>query len=315
MSARAIQTQALTKTFPGGVVAVRGLDLGVETGCVYGLMGRNGAGKTTTLRLLMGLLRPSSGSASVLGVDLAAAPRCVRSRVSYVAQSAPLPGWMTVAELCRYAESFYGAWDRPLVEALVRRWHLPLQRAVGRLSSGEQRKTALVLALAPRPDVLLMDEPAAGLDPVARRAFLEELIAVLAERDCCTVLLSTHSVGDLERVADHIGILEGGQLVLSGRLDELQASTRRVQVVFPGAAVPAGFTIPGASRVEITGPVARGVTRFTDPEQLETLRRRLGARVDTFPVGLEELFIELVGQEASVVGSPAKRVEAGRDSE
>lgn len=296
MSAHAIQTRGLTKTFPGGVSAVSGLDLQVPYGGVYGLMGRNGAGKTTTLRLLMGLLQPSHGTARVLGADLAAAPRAIRARVAYVAQSAQLPGWMTLSELCRYAAHFYDEWDHALAAALVRRWAVPNRRAIGQLSSGEQRKAAIILALAPRPEVLLLDEPAAGLDPVARRDFIDELIAALAERDGCTVLLSTHMISDLERVADHVGLIERGRLVLSARLDELQASTRRVQVVFLGGSVPEGFKIPGASKVEVSGPVARAITRPTDFEFLETLRRKPGVRVDTFPLSLEELFLELAGR-------------------
>ncbi|MBI2928507.1 MAG: ABC transporter ATP-binding protein [Verrucomicrobia bacterium] len=295
MSAHAIQTSDLAKAFPGGVVAVSGLDLQVEYGSVFGFIGRNGAGKTTTLRLLMGLLRPSHGSARVLETDLAAAPRTVRARVAYVSQSVQLPGWMTVPELVRYAAHFYDEWDADLARDLTKRWDLPTNRAVGQLSSGEQRKAAIVLALAPRPEVLLLDEPAAGLDPIARREFLDELIAVLGQRDGCTVLLSTHNISDLERLAEHIGIIDRGRLVLSARLDELQASTRRVQVIFPGDSVPVGFNLPGANRVEVSGPVARAITRATDPVYLDALRRKPGVRVDTFPVGLEELFIELVG--------------------
>lgn len=303
MSAHAIETRDLTKRFPGGVSAVSGLDLRVPYGAVYGLMGRNGAGKTTALRLLMGLLRPSRGAARVLGAELAVAPRAVRARVGYVSQSAQLPGWMTMTELCRYAAHFYDQWDSGLVAGLIRRWAVPAHRPVGQLSSGEQRKAAIILALAPRPEVLLLDEPAAGLDPIARRAFIDELIAVLAEGDGCTIVLSTHLVSDLERVADHIGVIDQGRLVLDARLDEVQANTRRVQVIFPGDTVPTGFRIPGASKLEVSGPVARAITREPDREFLEGLRRKPGVRVDTFPVSLEELFIELVGRAPSDDGA------------
>ncbi len=173
MKDHVIQAIDLTKTFPGGTVAVSGLDLQIERGAIYGLMGRNGAGKTTALRLLMGLLRPDHGSARVLGEDLWKASRSVRARVGYVSQTEQLPSWMTLEELSRYASTFYDVWNVRLARELAGRWSLPQKRPVGRLSNGEQRKVAILLALAPQPDVLLLDEPAAGLDPFSRRELVD----------------------------------------------------------------------------------------------------------------------------------------------
>lgn len=292
-----IEANNLTKTFAGGVVAVSGLDLRVERGAVYGLMGRNGAGKTTTLRLLMGLLRPDHGTARLLGTDLTSAPRPVRARVAYVSQAQQLPGWMTLAELCRYLSHFYDQWNDALASDMARRWGLPEHRPVGQLSGGEQRKVAILLALVPQPEVLLLDEPAAGLDPIARRQLVDELVSIVARGEGSTVLFSTHIISDLERIAEFVGIMDRGRLLMSARLDELQANMRRVQIIFPGDASPSHFTLAGSLRCSRSGSVITAITPLPDSQQIESLRRMPGVRVQVFPLGLEEIFIELVAQE------------------
>ncbi|MEK7676983.1 MAG: ABC transporter ATP-binding protein [Verrucomicrobiota bacterium] len=291
-----IEAANLTKTFAGEVVAVSGLDLQVERGTVYGLIGRNGAGKTTTLRLLMGLLTPSQGTAEILGQDLRTASLSERSRVAYVSQSQQLPGWMTLNELCRYASHFYPKWDFSLAVDLARRWDLNGDRSIAQLSGGEQRKAAILVALAPRPEVLLLDEPAAGLDPAARRELINELIDLLSQGHGCTVLFSTHILSDLERIAEWVGILDRGRLLVNGRLDELQSRMQRVQIIFPGDAPPLTVSIPGAVSCQVSGPVVTAVTQLVDAEHLESIRRWPGVRVQVFPLGLEEIFIEMVGR-------------------
>ena len=291
----AIQAIDLTKTFPGGTVAVSGLDLQIERGTAYGLMGRNGAGKTTALRLLMGLLRPDHGAARLLGADFWNAPRAVRSRVAYVSQTEQLPGWMTLDELARYASHFYDRWDGDSVPNLARRWSLARNRPVGQLSSGDQRKAAILLALAPQPEVLLLDEPGAGLDPIARRELVDELVAVMSRGEGCTILFSTHHTGDLERIAEFVGFMDRGRLLLSARLDELQVSTQRVQIIFPGDSAPPNLSIPGALRCETTGPVVNAIARPANYQYFESLKARPGVRVQVFPMSLDEIFIEVIG--------------------
>lgn len=291
-----IQAESLSKSFPGGVVAVSGLDLEVPQGAVYGLIGRNGAGKTTTLRLLMGLLRPDRGTARILGADFWTASRQTRQRVAYVSQAQQLPGWMTMEELCRYAGHFYDTWDNALARRLVERWELAWQRPVARLSTGEQRQAALLLALAAQPEVLLLDEPAAGLDPIARRSIMESLVDALTRGRGCTVLLSTHLITDLERVADHIGIMDRGRITTSARLDDLLQTTQRVQVVFDEPTPPPGFAVPGALWTQISGPVVTAIVHMASEAQLEPLRAMPGVRINLFPLSLEEIFIELFGR-------------------
>src|SRR6266540_3935075 len=259
MNEPVIQARDLTKTFRGGIVPVNGLDLEVRRGAVYGLVGRNGAGKTTLLRLALALLTPDRGSVTVLGSDLRYAARSLRSLVAYVSQTQQLQGWMTLEELCRCVGRFYLKWDKAYAQALAANWGLPWKRPVGSLSSGEQRKAAILLAFAGRPEVLVLDEPAAGFDLVARRELVAQIVDAITQGDGCTVLLSTHLVGDLERVADHIGVIDGGRMAVSERLEDLLNRTKRVQVIFEDEQPPAHFAIPGALCTRRAGPVVNAI--------------------------------------------------------
>jgi ABC-2 type transport system ATP-binding protein len=296
----AIETQDLTKTFRGSVVAVTGLDMGVPSGAFYGLIGRNGAGKTTALRLLMGLSRPDSGWGRILGWDLWEAPARTRQKVAYVAQNLQLPAWMTLENLSFTHAHFYDRWNGDWARRLARQWELPWGRPVGQLSGGQQRQAAIVLALAARPAVLILDEPAAGLDPLARRELLSSLVDALCQGEGCTVLFSTHLISDLERIADHVGVMDRGRLVVAGRLEALLQTTRRVQVVFDQSEVPAGFTIPGARRSRVEGPVATAVVHVTHEDQLQSLRQQPGLRVSVFPMSLEEIFLNWFDREGGI---------------
>lgn len=298
MSEPVIEARRLTKTFGEGACAVDRLDLAVPRGAVYGLLGRNGAGKTTLIRLLMGLLRPTEGETRILGEPLTAAARQVRARVAYVCQSQKLHEWMTLEELGRYLSHFYPRWDASHARELARRWDLVWDRPVGTLSGGDQRRAASLLALAARPEVLVLDEPAAGLDPLSRRQLIDELIDALGRESGCTVLFSTHIISDLERIADQVGLMDRGRLILSSPLEALKETTQRVQAVFEGEAPPPGFTLPGTVRSQTAGPVVNAVVRLPSQDAFETLRRIPGARVQIFPLGLEEIFIELLGPEA-----------------
>ena len=290
-----IETRNLTKTFAQKVVAVNALTLSVPEGAVYGLVGRNGAGKSTTLRLLMGLLQPDQGEAMIFGQSMASAPSSLRERVAYVSQSSRLPGWMALSDLFRCCEKQYSRWDSALAEQLLKSWGLKRSARVNTLSGGEQRKAAIVLALASRADVLLLDEPGAGLDPISRRELLDALVDALTRETTCTVLISTHLISDLERMAEYVGFMEHGNLAASVRLEDVLQQTRRVQLVFEGSTAPANLKIPGAFRVRATGPVVTALVRLSLPGQSEVIEQTRGARVQWFPVNLEELFIDWFG--------------------
>lgn len=294
----AIETRDLAKTFPGGVVALGGLDLAVERGAVYGLIGRNGAGKTTAIRLLMGLLRADRGTARILGGDLWQADPAGRARAAYVAQEQRLHDWMTVGELAHYCDPFYPRWDSAYARDLARRYDVPWDRAVGAMSGGQKRRAYVLLAFAARTEVMLLDEPAAGLDPIARRELIDEIIETLGRGDGTTILLSTHIISDLERIAEVVGIMDRGHMVQSARLEDLQTRSKRVQVVFDAAGPPEGFAIPGAVRSRTEGPVVTAVVELASDAQLDPVRSLPGARVNVFPLGLEEIFIEHFGPKA-----------------
>jgi ABC-2 type transport system ATP-binding protein len=310
MSEVMIEARGLTKSFPGRVVAVKELDFEVGRGTVYGLMGRNGSGKTTALRLLLGLLRPDSGEARVLGWDFWKAPRSVRSRVAYVCQSPCLPETMSLEELGWYLGRCNEQWDVGYARQMAERWALPWRMPLGRFSGGRQRQAAILLALAGRPDVVVLDEPAAGLDAIARRELIERIIEALSQSDGCTVLLSTHLIGDLERIADCIGILDRGRMALSLPLDQLLQQFKRVQVIFQAADAPAELVVPGAvSPVSRSGPVVNAIVRWPHGGELDALRTSVDARVQVFPMGLEEIFIEMFGNHA-VETNPTERQAA-----
>lgn len=292
MNEATIEIRELTKMYGGKNRALDGLTLSVPQGAVQGLIGRNGAGKTTALRILMGLLRPDSGSARILGQDLWTADRATRSRVTYVSQNQRLHEALSLDELSRHLASLYPSWHSGYFSGLARRLDVPCDMPIGRMSGGEQRKAAILVAMAPKPAVLIMDEPAAGLDPVARRRVAEAIADHVAEDPARTVLFSTHILSDMERIASHIAIIDKGRIKMESTLEEIQTSTRRVQIIFPGARPPENFVCPGMLRQQVSGPVVSAVARVRD-EDLDALRAQPEVRVTTTPIGLEDLFVEL----------------------
>jgi ABC-2 type transport system ATP-binding protein len=290
---KAIETYDLTKSFPLNQVAVSGLDLSLAPGTVYGLMGRNGAGKSTALRLVMGLLKPDRGRACVLGKSMWHADRGHRASIGYVPQHQQLPGRMSIEDLGRYMGRFYTDWDQDALVRLAKHWGMNPSLPVGCFSRGDQRKAALLLAIHPKPLVLILDEPAAGLDAVARRVFLDHLIDYIQLRPESTLLISTHHVGDIARIAQQVGMMDRGRLTRSARLDDLQDRMKKVQVVYPGKTSPSHLQLPGMLRKESMGPVTTAVCELESEQILEGIQLPHGARIQIFPMSLEEIFLEL----------------------
>jgi ABC-2 type transport system ATP-binding protein len=289
-----IEARDLGKSFRSGVNAVSGLDLAVPAGSVFGLIGRNGAGKTTTMRLLMGLLHPDTGRCRVLGEDLRIAAPPTRARVAYVSQEQQLPPWKTLEELALWSASLHPRWDEKLARELAGRFQLPWDCPMGALSGGEHRKASVLQGFAARPEVLLLDEPAAGLDPVARRLLVETIIDQLGEGGEMTVLFSTHLLEDIERVADHVGILERGRMLVSERVEDLQSRYQRLQIIFDDGEVPTDFRLPGTLRMSREGAVVTAVVESGGGLIVESLRNRPGLRVREFPLALQDVFLELL---------------------
>jgi len=285
-----ISTSKLTKRY-GEVVAIDSLDLDVECGTVYALLGPNGAGKTTTIKVLLGLVRPSSGRASVFGMDVLERPADIREHVGYVPESKAVYGYMTVAEFLRFHRLTARRWDSAAERDYIDLFELPLRRRTDELSLGMRTRLALAAALASSPDLLLLDEPTSGLDPVMRHEFLGTL-ARLVERNGITVLLCSHILSEVERVADYVGLLVSGRLRASRPMSEVRTTEKVVRVVFQRDPPEGLFDIEGVARVDRDGPaylvtVSEGLGEFL--KRIELVPRYA---LEVRDPGLERLFFE-----------------------
>ena len=220
----ALETHRLGRRY-GSQWALRDCTLEIPRGSVAALVGPNGAGKTTLLRMCVGLTRPSTGSVRVLGLDPHEEAAEALPRVGFLAQEHPLYGGFTIEEMLRVGRRLNPSWDDAAARGRIEALDLPLGKRVRRLSGGQRAQVALTLALAKRPELLLLDEPVASLDPLARREFLQSVAEAVAEHEL-TVVLSSHILADLERVCDHLVILATGRTQLAGSIEEIVASHR-----------------------------------------------------------------------------------------
>ena len=220
----AIAVSDLTRRF-GAKTALDSVSLSVPRGGVYGLVGANGAGKTTLIKHILGLLRAEHGSVRVFDRDPVADPVGVLSRLGYLSEENDLPGWMRVDELIRYSRAFYPAWDDAYAEELRRTFGLDGAAKVRSLSKGQKARAGLLIALAYRPELLVLDEPSSGLDPIVRRDILGAVLRTIADEGR-TVLFSSHLLDEVEEVADHVTMIAGGKIVLSGPLEEIRSANK-----------------------------------------------------------------------------------------
>jgi len=230
MSESVIHVSELTRRF-GAKTALDSVSLSMPRGAVYGLVGANGAGKTTLIKHLLGLLRAESGSVRVFGRDPVADPVAVLSRIGYLSEENDLPGWMRVDELIRYSRAFYPAWDDAYAETLQKTFALDPGAKIRSLSKGQKARAGLLVALAYRPELLVLDEPSSGLDPIVRRDILGAVIRTIADEGR-TVLFSSHLLEEVEQVADHVTMISRGSIALSAPLDSIRESHRSVTVRF-----------------------------------------------------------------------------------
>jgi ABC-2 type transport system ATP-binding protein len=225
-----IEIRGLTRQF-GAKRALDKVSLSVPRGVVFGLVGANGAGKTTLIRHVLGLLKAQSGSVRVFGLDPVADPVGVLSRIGYLSEEGDLPGWMRVDELLRYMRAFYPKWDENYAQELREQFALDPAQIVKNLSKGQRARAGLLVALAYRPELLLLDEPSSGLDPIVRRDILGAIVRTIADEGR-TVLFSSHLLEEVERVSDCVAMLKGGRIVFSGEMDEVKQTHHRLTLRF-----------------------------------------------------------------------------------
>jgi ABC-2 type transport system ATP-binding protein len=293
MSHWAIETFGLGRRY-GSHWAVRGLDLQVPRGSAFGLLGPNGAGKSTTIRMLMGLLPASEGSARVVDVDPAADDVLVRGRVGYVGEEHGFYDWMSVDETIGLVSAYHPDWNRTLQRELQEEFALNGRALIRELSKGMRVRLALLLALAFDPELLVLDEPTGGLDPAARRSFIETVLGRFQERGK-TILVASHLLNEFSGLLDHVAFLRDGSLDLSMPIDDLRRRVKRVRLVFDGGA-PRGLLLPEARRLHTNGREAVAVfDRFDAAETPLRLEATGASRVLVEDLTLEDIFVEMLG--------------------
>jgi ABC-2 type transport system ATP-binding protein len=222
----------------GHATVVDNLSLCIPRGSTFGLLGPSGAGKSTTIKMLMGMLSITSGTARILGIDVSTHPAQVKQRVGYVPEFHNIYRWMRVQEVIRFTRSFYPTWNDQLAASLLDLLALEPGKRVKNLSKGMLAKLSLLLAVAHEPELLILDEPTSGLDPIAREEFLDGVLRTICQGER-TVLFSSHTLADVQRLADTVGILYQGRLLVHQGLDELLASTKRIRAVLKDGCLPA----------------------------------------------------------------------------
>lgn len=286
-----LETTGLTKYY-GGTLAVDHVDLKVPRGCICGFLGRNGAGKTTAIKMMLGLLKPTVGHSRVLGCDSGALTPSIRQRIGYVTEGHRLFRWMSIARLEAFQKAFYPKqWDDRFFAEMIEYFELSKKQKIKQLSNGQRAQVSLALALAPNPELLIMDDPTLGLDAAIRRQFLEGMIELIT-RQGRTVLFSSHILADVERVADRIVVIDKGVLRADCSLEQFRASVRKVVVRFAND-VPTEVDLEGLLRWRRGERQLELTLVGADDAKLAAWAKTVGAeRYDLVEMNLEDQFIE-----------------------
>lgn len=292
-----IETSDLWKRYDD-VDALRGLNLRVPSGSIFGFLGRNGAGKTTTMKLLLGMARATRGEARVFALPAGdgAAGVEIRRRVAFVSDGKDLYDYMTVGGMIAFTKPFYPNWRDDLEQHYLHQFDLQRSRAIKGLSRGTRTKVALLLALSRGAELLLLDEPTSGLDPAMAEDVLQALVAHVA-RERSTVFFSSHQLSEVEQVADHIGIIDRGRLVVEGALDDLRAQYQRIQLVFDSDAPDIRVHAPGSHRVRRQGRVMTILSASRGTAVVDEVRGYKPVSIEVTPVSLKEIFLDAVKTE------------------
>lgn len=291
MNPAAITTQNCSKKFRG-ILAVNNLSLTIEPGIVYGLAGNNGAGKTTTIKMMLGLLRPNSGDISIFGLNPWRDRVAIMKRIGYVSENREMYDWMTVSEILWFNGQFYDTWDDAFVQQTMKTLELDPKKKIKHLSRGMRAKLALLLAMGHKPDLLILDEPSSGLDPVVRREILEQVITLI-QSEGRTVFFSSHQIDEIERVADRVGILCEGTLMRDEPLDSIKETSKRIRVAWDGE-VPSASHFQDVQRIDQSGREEAYFTTSFRNDLLAQFRALNPASLEVESLSLEEIVVETI---------------------
>jgi len=293
-----LETEGLTKYY-GKTLALDHLNLRIRRGCIYGLLGRNGTGKTTAIKLLLGLLKPTSGSSRVLGCDSQELSPQIRQRIGYVTEGHHLYRWMQIGRLEKFHRAFFpGQWDGKGFDDMLDYFELSKKQKIKSLSNGQRAQVSLALTLASRPELLIMDDPTLVLDTAIRRQFLEGMIQMI-QRQGRTILFSSHILSDVERVAERIAVLDKGVLRADCTLEEFQTKIRKVMFTFDNS-VPVEVEIAGLVHSRQSENQVELTLAGTSDEQIDAWAKKVGASSHKFAeMNLEDQFIEFTGSAKS----------------
>jgi len=289
-----IQTRGLRKSYDGSP-ALRGIDLAVPRGSICGFLGRNGAGKTTTLKLLLNLLRPDAGEIFLFGdpVSSEAAAVAARRRIGFVSEEKQLYPYMTVGQTIRFTRPFFPGWRADLEAKYLEIFQLPESKPVPKLSKGMRTQLMLLLALARGAELLILDEPTDGLDPAVTEDVLQ-VLAGLAASGGTSIFFSSHHLAEIEQIADRVCLIDRGQIVIDGELDDLKTDYRRILLVFSGDAPAAVNALAGVDHVRTRGRTASLLAHGDIEATLGRARELQPESVEVHPVTLKELFLDHV---------------------
>lgn len=289
-----LEAKGLTKSFDGKTI-LNSVDLTLEKGQILGLLGVNGAGKTTLIHTLLGLHKPESGAANAFDQTAWDMPVKHKQRIGFVAQSFDALPTMKVSKYLQFIGRYYDNWQDSTVTELLAKWQIDPKARLGKLSGGQKQRLAIICAIAHNPDVLVLDEPAASLDPAARRQLMADLVELNAESDK-TILLSSHIVSDIERICSHVAILHQGSIRYAGELDELKDSVAKLRIVGQAplpASLPASVPTDGIIRTKIDGNIGEVVVQDIHQIDIEQLKQSLNAQVSCVKLNLEDILLEV----------------------
>ena len=283
-----VRVRDLTKRF-GKTVALDNVSLDINPGRIVGLLGANAAGKSTLLRHITGLHLPNAGTCATLGCDAARLTPDHLARIGYVHQDGELLDWMTARQMIRYVSAYYTTWNRDLEQHFIDNFEIPVKKRVGTLSPGQRQRLAILIAVAFEPELLILDEPAAALDPIARVQFLDLLMEIIQDPRR-TVIISSHILSDVEKIIDHVVIMDRGRILRDCAFDALQEAFCRLHVTAPDAGLPDDLPFTGVLDARRSDTEAVLLLPTPSPDDLTTAEDALRCRIHHEPLSLEDLY-------------------------